>query len=86
MTLMTYYLSDDLEISVHVMQDGRLTMRVWDDRLKECRCWLEWDEVRWLIRALKRCECKKLLKKESEKEETTPIGSEDDDEVDERWR
>lgn len=85
MTLMTYYLSDDLEINVHVMQDGRLTLRVWDDRLKECRCWLEWDEVRWLIRALKRCECKKALKKESEKEETTPIGSEDDGEVNERW-
>ncbi len=69
MTLMTYYLSDDLEINVHVMQDGRLTLSIDDDRLKSRRCWFEWDEVRWLIRALKRCECKKALKKESEEEE-----------------
>lgn len=69
MTLMTYDLSDDLQINVRVMQDGRLTLSIWDDRLKERRCWLEWDEVRWLIRALKRCECKKLLKKESEEED-----------------
>lgn len=69
MTLMTYDLSDDLQMAVRVMQDGRLTLRVWDDRLKECRCCFEWDEVRWLIRALKRCECKKLLRKESEEED-----------------
>lgn len=30
MTLMTYYLSDDLEINVHVMQDGRLTLSIDD--------------------------------------------------------
>lgn len=41
MTLMTYDLSDDLQINVHVMQDGRLTLSIWDDRLKERRCWFE---------------------------------------------
>ena len=66
MTLMTYDLADDLRINVHVMQDGRLTLSIDDDRLKSRRCWLEWDEVRWLIRALKRCECNKALKEKSE--------------------
>lgn len=56
MTLMTYDLSDDLQINVRVMQDGRLTLSIWDDQLKECRCWLEWDEVKHLMRELKACE------------------------------
>lgn len=64
MTLMSYDLADDLQINVHVMQDGRLTLSIWDDRLKERRCWFEWDEVRWLIRDLKRCD--KAFKEEFE--------------------
>lgn len=56
MTLMTYDLSDDLQIAVRVMQDGRLTLSIWDDRLKERRCWLEWDDVRHLMRRIKDCE------------------------------
>lgn len=56
MTLMTYDLADDLQIAVRVMQDGRLTLSIWDDRLKERRCWLEWDDVRHLMRRFKDCE------------------------------
>lgn len=56
MTLMTFDLSDDLQMAVRVMQDGRLTLSVWDDRLKERRCWLEWDDVRHLMRRIKDCE------------------------------
>lgn len=64
MTLMSYDLADDLQINVHVMQDGRLTLSIWDDRLKERRCWFEWDEVRWLMRDLKRCD--KAFKEEGD--------------------
>lgn len=56
MTLMTYDLADDLQMAVRVMQDGRLTLSVWDDRLKGRRCWLEWDDVRHLMRRIKDCE------------------------------
>ena len=56
MTIMTFDLSDDLQMAVRVMQDGRLTLSVWDDRLKERRCWLEWDDVRHLMRRIKDCE------------------------------
>lgn len=56
MTIMTFDLSDDLQMAVRVMQDGRLTLSIWDDRLKERRCWLEWDDVRHLMRRIKDCE------------------------------
>lgn len=56
MTLMTYDLADDLQMAVRVMQDGRLTLSIWDDRLEECRCRLEWDDVRHLMRRIKDCE------------------------------
>ena len=62
----TYDLSDDLQIAVRMMEDGRLTLTVWDDRLEERRCCLEWDEVRWLMRALRRCECNKAFKEAEE--------------------
>lgn len=38
MTLMTYDLSDDLQISLRRTDDGRVVMSVWDDRLEERRC------------------------------------------------
>jgi len=56
MSLMTYDLSDDLQMAVRMMGDGRLTLTVWDDRLKERRCCLEWDEVKCLMLTLKACE------------------------------
>ena len=56
MCLMTYDLSDDLQMAVRMMGEGRLTLTVWDDRLKERRCCLEWDEVKHLMHTLKACE------------------------------
>jgi hypothetical protein len=56
MSLMTYDLSDELQMTVRMMGDGRLTLTVWDDRLEERRCCLEWDEVKHLMRTLKACE------------------------------
>ena len=56
MCLMTYDLSDDLQMAVRVMGDGRLTLTVWDDRLNERRCLLGWDEVKHLMHTLKACE------------------------------
>lgn len=56
MSVMTYDLGDDLQIAVHVMGDGRLTLSIDDDRLKTRRCWLEWDDVRHLMRRIKDCE------------------------------
>lgn len=55
MTLMCHDLSDDLQVAVRVMGDGRLTMHIWDDRLEECRCRLEWDEVMCLVERLMAC-------------------------------
>lgn len=48
MTLMTYDLADDLQMAVRVMQDGRMVMSVWDDRLEERRCTLDWERVQAL--------------------------------------
>lgn len=48
MTLVTYDLADDLQMAVRVMQDGRMVMSVWDDRLEERRCTLDWERVQAL--------------------------------------
>lgn len=48
MTLMTYDLADDLQIAVRRTDDGRMVMSVWDDRLEERRCTLDWERVQAL--------------------------------------
>lgn len=35
-------LTDDLQIALRRMDDGRMVMSVWDDRLEERRCTLDW--------------------------------------------
>lgn len=48
MTLMTYDLSDDLQISLRRTDDGHMVMSVWDDRLEERRCTLDWERAQAL--------------------------------------
>ncbi len=48
MTLMTYDLADDLQMAVRRTDDGRMVMSVWDDRLEERRCTLDWERVQAL--------------------------------------
>ena len=48
MSLMTYDLSEDLQISLRRTDDGRMVMSVWDDRLEERRCTLDWERVQAL--------------------------------------
>lgn len=48
MTLMIYDLSDDLQISLRRTDDGCMVMSVWDDRLEERRCTLDWERVQAL--------------------------------------
>lgn len=48
MTLMTYDLSEDLQISLRRTDNGRMVMSVWDDRLEERRCTLDWGRAQAL--------------------------------------
>lgn len=45
---MTYDLADDLQMAVRRTDDGRMVMSVWDDRLEERRCTLDWERVQAL--------------------------------------
>ena len=53
MTLMTYDLADDLQMAVRRTDDGRMVMSVWDDRLEERRCTLDWERVQALANLIR---------------------------------
>lgn len=52
MTLLTYDLADDLQLAVRMMDDGCRVLSIWDDRLRERRCTIEWGEVERLVRLI----------------------------------